>query len=361
MTISMPVRASATETRRERALGTRLAAEIAAEHETPADLAQALLSLVLDEIPSAGGVLPLMHPHTGLFWTGAVTTLPAASCHPFFTVEVEGASEHCFRRLASTGARARATRLRVGRSDPLVSQVLDPFGFSDELRVVCRDGSVAWGGLSLWRTSGTYTEADERLLDSVADPIGGALRGAVLRSLDDGLAGAGSTGVLVVEDGRVTEVSREGTDFLRELAEPGLERYHQLEHLVALATADPRFSTVLATDDGRWISAHGSELGPGRVAITLLAASPHDLFGARVAGAGLSEREIEVTRLVCRGLADQEIARDLGVSPHTARDHVKAVRRKLGVRSRAEVAALVFADHYLDAFLDTAAVSHGPS
>ncbi len=90
----------------------------------------------------------------------------------------------------------------------------------------------------------------------------------------------------------------------------------------------------------------------------LAASTPAELFGSLVAGVGLSAREVEVTRLLCQGLTDTEIARELGISAHTAHDHVRAVRRKLGVRNRGEVAARIFADHYLDRFLETADVAH---
>jgi DNA-binding NarL/FixJ family response regulator len=54
--------------------------------------------------------------------------------------------------------------------------------------------------------------------------------------------------------------------------------------------------------------------------------------------AGLSEREIEVVRLVARGLSNPEIGRQLVISRRTAEHHVQHVYRKLGVSSRAAVA-----------------------
>ena len=63
---------------------------------------------------------------------------------------------------------------------------------------------------------------------------------------------------------------------------------------------------------------------------------------ARRAGSprhALSERELDVLRLVAQGLSDQEIARRLGISAHTAHRHVSNVRGKLGVSSRAAAAA----------------------
>jgi pimeloyl-ACP methyl ester carboxylesterase len=53
----------------------------------------------------------------------------------------------------------------------------------------------------------------------------------------------------------------------------------------------------------------------------------------------LSDRELDVLRLVAQGLSDQEIARRLGISAHTAHRHVSNIRGKLGVSSRAAAAA----------------------
>jgi HD-GYP domain-containing protein (c-di-GMP phosphodiesterase class II) len=53
---------------------------------------------------------------------------------------------------------------------------------------------------------------------------------------------------------------------------------------------------------------------------------------------GLSEREIEVVRLVADGCSNPEIARRLVISRRTAEHHVQNVYRKLGVASRPAVA-----------------------
>jgi DNA-binding CsgD family transcriptional regulator len=56
---------------------------------------------------------------------------------------------------------------------------------------------------------------------------------------------------------------------------------------------------------------------------------------------GLTAREIEVSRLLARGMSDAAIGGRLGISTRTAEHHAENVLRKLGVASRSEVAALL--------------------
>ena len=59
------------------------------------------------------------------------------------------------------------------------------------------------------------------------------------------------------------------------------------------------------------------------------------------AGPRLTGRELEVAGLVAEGLTNHAIARRLSVAPRTAEAHVENIRRKLQVRSRAQIAAWV--------------------
>ena len=58
----------------------------------------------------------------------------------------------------------------------------------------------------------------------------------------------------------------------------------------------------------------------------------------RDAGA-LSRRELQVLQMICQGVSIGEAAARLQLSPHTVRNHLKGVYRKLGVRGRVEAAA----------------------
>ena len=53
----------------------------------------------------------------------------------------------------------------------------------------------------------------------------------------------------------------------------------------------------------------------------------------------LSERELEVLRLIASGLSNREIAQELFVTPGTAKRHVHNIYRKLEVRSRTQAIA----------------------
>jgi len=61
-----------------------------------------------------------------------------------------------------------------------------------------------------------------------------------------------------------------------------------------------------------------------------------------LAGAGLSEREQEVLRLVARGLSNQEIADELYLGVETVKTHVRNVLAKLGARDRVQAVIIAY-------------------
>ncbi|HEY8543890.1 MAG TPA: response regulator transcription factor [Acidimicrobiales bacterium] len=56
----------------------------------------------------------------------------------------------------------------------------------------------------------------------------------------------------------------------------------------------------------------------------------------------LTEREREVVRLVARGRSNDEIARELVMSPLTAKTHVSRAMTKLGARDRTQLAVIAY-------------------
>lgn len=63
----------------------------------------------------------------------------------------------------------------------------------------------------------------------------------------------------------------------------------------------------------------------------------------------LTQRELDVAKLIAKGLTNHEIATALVISDRTAANHVQHILNKLGFRSRAQIAAWVVAQGLYDA------------
>jgi DNA-binding NarL/FixJ family response regulator len=68
--------------------------------------------------------------------------------------------------------------------------------------------------------------------------------------------------------------------------------------------------------------------------------------GKRALPAGLTEREVEVLRLIAGGLTNNEIASELFLSAKTVSRHLSNIFTKIGVSSRAGATAFAF-EHQL--------------
>ena len=67
--------------------------------------------------------------------------------------------------------------------------------------------------------------------------------------------------------------------------------------------------------------------------------------------AGLTDREVEVLRLICRGGTKKHVAGLLFISPNTVDHHVRHIYQKAGVQTRAGATLFALENHLL----------HGPS
>ena len=94
----------------------------------------------------------------------------------------------------------------------------------------------------------------------------------------------------------------------------------------------PSHPQILRADPGVNPGMRASDHDPHR---------PRDATEPYPAGRRLSDREREIALLVADGLTDAVIARRLGLTLGTVRSYVRHIRLRLGLASRAEVAAWV--------------------
>ena len=80
-------------------------------------------------------------------------------------------------------------------------------------------------------------------------------------------------------------------------------------------------------------ASRGEALAPS-VAARLM----QEVSGERTAPSGLTDRELEVLRLIARGLPNKQIARELVVSEKTVKTHVSNILAKLHLADRTQAA-----------------------
>jgi DNA-binding CsgD family transcriptional regulator len=106
----------------------------------------------------------------------------------------------------------------------------------------------------------------------------------------------------------------------------------------------------LRSASGRWLVLHASRLrtadAEGKIAVIFEEARPSEIAPLIVDAYGLTKREGEIIRLVLRGLSTAEVSNELYITPNTVRDHFKSIFDKVGVRSRRELVAGIFAQQY---------------
>jgi len=275
-----------------------------------------------------------------------------------------------FRDLARADVPAAGLRAATGdlpaRSDRFRT-LLRHQGVHDELRAVLRTGGRPWAVVSLFRseTGGAFTRHDADLVAGLSGPMAMRLRRFARPSAPAPMPDVPGPGLVLFDpSGAATSINDEAREHLAALP-PGPSVPSALgvrlpiwilgTALQARAIARGRdrgaARTRIRTTGGRWLVCHASGLtgpggSPGPVALVIEPAAASDLAVIVAEAYGLTPRELEITQHVARGLPTGEIAARLFISPHTVRDHLKAVFEKAGVSSRGELVARLFAEQY---------------
>jgi DNA-binding CsgD family transcriptional regulator len=292
--------------------------------------------------------------------------------------EYEAEDVYDFRTLVGRGTPvvglATETDGDVARSRRFTELFAPVWDYSDELRAPLRVDDATWGGLALFHEGGrTFTAAEQDFVASLTPALARGLRAGIVSGVVAHVDDAGVTGPAVLVIGSRGEITQANGGAAARLAALGCtDLGGPLPQVVgSLVAAARRGATTpaaltprarLRMPDGRWLVAHASLLvdatGAGRdVVVTLDDARPPEIVPLVVASYGLTGRERDVVALVLQGVDTADIARSLHLSAYTVQDHLKKVFAKVGVRSRRELIAQVFNDHYVPRMIDDAALA----
>jgi DNA-binding NarL/FixJ family response regulator len=90
------------------------------------------------------------------------------------------------------------------------------------------------------------------------------------------------------------------------------------------------------------------------------ASAPRSPARSRQRNPALSDREQQVLALIAEGHPNGKIGRELHVSEHTVKTHVRHIMRKLGARSRTHVVTMAYRLGYLSTQVSDEAVTARP-
>ncbi|TCN32842.1 regulatory LuxR family protein [Kribbella orskensis] len=312
-------------------------------------------------VPFDAAVWRATDPETGILTTPMHgENIDAQGCFEYWETELLAGTVNLYSDLTTAPVPVAGLRDTTGDcpgTSAIYVDFMKPRGLYDELRAVLRVGSRPQGTISLFRTSKAFSRADVEFVNSLVTPLARRLRSYATPA--EYAIAAGGPGLLLFDAaGSLVSVNDEARRYLEELPEGGPSTDSRLDlpvppwlHTIALTARSGPAWIRLRTRGGRWLVCHASPMdeiggGPQGSAVVLEPAKASDVMPLVADAYELSEREVEVTQHVARGLPTEKIAEHLFLSPHTVRDHIKAIFEKTQVSSRGELVGKLFVEHY---------------
>lgn len=336
----------------------------------PYEMFSTLAAQLRRAVPHDVGVWRATDPETGMITSPVLAeNTEDHSCTAYWRYELFTERINLFRDLARAPVPVASlwdsTGGRPARSG-LYRDFLVPRGLHDELRSVLRVDGRPHGYVSLFREKGrpAFTASERRFLQDLGTPIARRLRSYAKTRPAPAEGGPTGTGLLLFDaGGALLSANDEARRYLEELPDGPTSvtalgvRVPLWVHGTAMrarAIAERHGGDTarirMRARTGRWLVCHGSclrgadgELGFSAVVIERAPAS--EITPLVVLAYELSDRELQVTQCVARGLPTNAIAAELHLSPHTVRDHIKSIFEKLDVSSRGELVGRLFTEY----------------
>ncbi|GAA1521862.1 hypothetical protein GCM10009677_63610 [Sphaerisporangium rubeum] len=245
-------------------------------------------------------------------------------------------------------------------------EFMRPEGYADNLRAAFRIGDSTWGVVDLFRRADRplFDERDLRYVTALAPGVALSLAGLAVAGAHGAPPLGQVPGTALFDDGgRVSFTDEYAERWFAELYDPtwdspgiplGMAAVYAVvarARAVSAGQAPGPAVVRLRATSGRWFSIHASVLRSkqgrlGPVTVVIKPASSAQIVPIMVEAYSLTPRERQVTECVARGQTTSEIAAGLHLSPHTVRDHLKAIFTKVDVSSRGELVAKLFGEYY---------------
>lgn len=272
--------------------------------------------------------------------TGSVGDgLAPPDARKLFALEREGGDLNLLASLAPGGpvvaTVSAATNGKPHRSRRM-REIFAPLGFCDELRAALLLGDRPWGYLHLFRKDYPFAPADVRRIERAAPVIALGLAKSAVAPRRGKRVSIDAELLVLDHHGRIVSASRRGRALLAEL---DLDGHQAIPHGI-IAARRGREAGCVRLGSGAWVAFRRFDVGK-RVAVLVDRATPDEIARTVLLAYRFTARERAVARLVLEGLSNAQIAHDLGISLHTAKDHVKAVLTKSDSESRAQFARLL--------------------
>ena len=340
---------------RVRAALTRLGGSTIGPHEFLHEVSMLIQQVVPSLAPGWATIDPDTMLPTGVLETGTVRPL---SRNAMLDDDVDTIAALARRRIPICTLSELPPEILA--DNPRAQLIHGSDGTGDELRLLLRADGAIWGKGVLHRPTGEcpFTVQERAFLAAIIGEVTAGLRTRLSRRPQRG-SGILVPGVVTFDAHlRLLGTTQEAAATVALM--PG-DAYTTLQAIASAATRHERASARVRLSDGRWSLLQGARVhspdspragpapalapspGDAEVAVSLMGAPRSTMEPILLRLHPLSRRERQVARLLLRGLRTGEIAAALHISPHTLRDHVKAVFSKVGVRHRAELMALVAA------------------